>query len=185
MASFDDLRECLVPPDDPIGTGSPQEWTAVERRIEFRLPSDYKQFVSAYGRGAIEDEVFVLSPFIDAIACYHLESEIARERLAHRQAVEHGFLERIIDDHQAYVGNEPRPAGLIPWGGDQSGGTAFWETTDPDPDRWTMYISTGSEVIRYRETMTTFMVNALRGRDTPLFWPDWRCPARYSRWVAG
>jgi hypothetical protein len=138
MASFEDLKECLVPPDDPIGTGSPEEWTAVEHRIEFPLPSDYKQFVSTYGRGAIGDEVFVLSPFIDRVAIYHLESEIARERLVYRQTTEQGFLERIFDERHAYLGYEPRPAGLIPWGGDQSGGTAFWETPDSDPDRWTM-----------------------------------------------
>lgn len=116
MASFEDLKECLVPPDDPIGTGSPEEWTAVEHRIEFPLPSDYKQFVSTYGRGAIGDEVFVLSPFIDRVAIYHLESEIARERLVYRQTTEQGFLERIFDERHAYLGYEPRPAGLIPWG---------------------------------------------------------------------
>jgi hypothetical protein len=131
---------------------------------------------------SLEDEVFVLNPFVDRVARYHLESEIERERDVFQQSREAGYTERLFDANRQYLGQEPRPAGLIPWGGDQSGGTAYWETTHPGPERWTVYIATDTEVIRYEENMSTLIVNALRGRETPLFWPEWRCPVRYVPW---
>jgi hypothetical protein len=166
-----------------VSTGTSEEWDELERRINLRLPSDYKRFVQLFGRGAIEDETFVINPFDSSVARYHLESEIERERAVYRQAHDQGFLDRHFNERGAYLGDSPRPMGLIPWGGDQSGGTAYWDTSERNPEHWTMYIDNGSEVTRYRENMVTFIVTALQGRPTPLFWPEWRCPARYVRWV--
>lgn len=183
MTSCDALLRCLPPPPDPVSTGTPEEWDELERRISLKLPSDYIRFVTLFGRGAIEDETFVINPFDNSVARYHMESEIERERSVYHQGHDQGFLDRHVDERGDYLGGLPRPPGLIPWGGDQSGGTAYWDTTDRNPERWTMYIDNGSEVTRYRENMVTFIVTALRGRPTPLFWPEWRCPARYLPWV--
>ncbi len=37
----------LIPPDDPVGTGSAEEWDRLEGRLGTRLPTDYKDFVGA------------------------------------------------------------------------------------------------------------------------------------------
>lgn len=181
MTALEQLREILTKPDTPIGTVSRLEWEAVESRIGLRLPNDYKHFVSFYGFGAIEDEFYILHPFARSHAIYNLENEMGRQSDVHRQSTEGAFV-RPTFDGQVYTGMQPMPAGLIPWGGDQSGGLAMWDTTNADPDGWSVYVDDGSDVTRFKESMTAFLLAGLSDRSRPMVWPEWRPPVRYVAW---
>jgi hypothetical protein len=176
------LQEILSPPFEPILTGSPQQWREFEERVGV-LPSDYKHFVSTYGFGAIADEICVLNPFVGPLSAYSLERQLNRQHETYTLFVTKGYTVSMLDD-TGYLGEEQMPAGLCPWGVDQSGTTALWETTDPDPDRWTMYIFDGHEATRFQQGMSTFIEVSLRGRDTPMFSIEWLRPVKYRAWPA-
>jgi hypothetical protein len=110
-----------------------------------------------------------------------LEIEIARQLAVYEQSSDAGFM-RSTFDGATYVGEQPMPSGLLPWGGDQSGGLALWETTNADPHQWGMYIDDGSDVTRFAESMTAFLLAGLSGRSTPMLWSEWQPPVRYVAW---
>ena len=182
MSRLRELREVLIPPPDPIGTGSSDLWHRLEGRVGLILPGDYKEFVSTYGYGAIGGEVFLLNPFIDKHPGYNFERELARQREVEALFAREGWTVTMFDEQSSYLGEQPMPRGLIPWGGDQDGRGALWETTDPDPELWTIYIFDGHGAVRFPESLTTFILKSLRGRSAPMFSRGWRPPVSYVTW---
>jgi len=64
--SIEELRTVLPPPATPHATGTPEEWAAIEARIGFTLPTDYKDYIATYGYGRIGGFLVPLNPFFDA-----------------------------------------------------------------------------------------------------------------------
>jgi len=56
-----ELIRVLPPPTHPHDTGSLAEWAAVESRLGIVFPSDYKDYIRAYGSGAV-DTFVILNP---------------------------------------------------------------------------------------------------------------------------
>lgn len=139
------LREILSPPSEPVATGSVAEWQAVESRLGFRLPRDYKWFVSTYGFGSIDGSVLVFSPFADPAS--NLERRILDHQEAHLVAIEYDY----------------EPEGLIPWASNANRGCCYWETDNVDPDTWTVYTGLDDDVHRFPENMTRFILRVLLG----------------------
>jgi hypothetical protein len=156
MSAIDTLRELLIPPDSPIGTGSAEEWDRLEGRLGTRLPTDYKQFAGAYGAGSINvphDEFAILNPFA-GLRSMRLERMIATQREAHAA---------IVEIWGAYGDPPEQPDGLIPWGTNSTRGLCFWEPTDADPDRWTVHGEIDDDRMSFPENMTTYLLNVFRG----------------------
>src|SRR5947207_970588 len=61
--SLQKLTAIEPPPSSPIGAGSLEDWPQIETQLGFRLPIDYKQYLSRYGAGRWADFLGILSPF--------------------------------------------------------------------------------------------------------------------------
>jgi hypothetical protein len=59
--ALDELLTVLPPPKRPLHNQG--DWVAVEAAIGLRLPEDYKAFITAYGRGTINNCLEIESPF--------------------------------------------------------------------------------------------------------------------------
>lgn len=177
MAALDELRGILIPPDNPVGTGSAEEWDLLESRLGKRLPTDYKNFVGVYGAGSIDvegDEFTVLNPFA-GLRSLRLERMIATQREAH--AV-------IVEIFSKYGDAPEQPDGLIPWGTNTTRGLTFWEPNDPDPDRWTVHGEIDDDRMSFPEDMTTYLLNVFRGvHDYFIPWverTEFRLPLKFT-----
>jgi hypothetical protein len=174
MAAIDDLQTVLIPPDDPIGTGTNDAWDRVEGRLGTRLPTDYKHFVGVYGAGSIDvphDEFTIVNPFAGA-RNLRLERMIATQREVHAVIVE------IIGDATE------QPDGLIPWGTNTTRGFCFWEPGQTDPDRWTVHSEIDDDRMSFPEDMTTYLLNVFRGVHDYFIptvgRPEFRLPIRFT-----
>jgi hypothetical protein len=125
------LKQILVPPPDPIATGGPEQWAALENRLDMRFPSDYKEFISTYGHGSPSGIFFVLNPFVTN--GYNLESHLDTFRQAYREVYSQPYYDDIREGRDS-----PIPEGLVPWATGNDGGTAFWDAGPGDPDSWTV-----------------------------------------------
>ena len=141
------LGAVLLPPQEPVATGSPQSWVALERRLGTSLPTDYKWFVSTYGAGRVEEFVWILSPFSSGHDyATALEVELADHRSWHEMGLVDG-----------------EPDGLIPWARNEDRGTCFWDTSSGEPDRWTIVQIIEDDIRRWPDNMTTFLLKVIRG----------------------
>lgn len=156
MAPIDELRRILLAPENPIGTGSPDEWDRLEARLGTRLPEDYKQFVGTYGAGWVampHDEFSVINPFAGSRSA-RLERALATQRAAHAA---------IVEIHARYGDAPEQPDGLIRWGANSFRGICFWEPNTPDADLWTVHSEIDDDRKSYPENMTTYLMNVFRG----------------------
>lgn len=145
MSALVELTKVLIPPAIPVGSGSPEEWDAVEASLGWRFPRDYKSFISTYGFGVIDEIVWIFSPFVNSASS--LQSRLAEHREAHAVVVEYEY----------------EPEGLVPWASNTYRGMCYWETDNPDPDAWTIYAALDDDVHRFPEDMTTFLLRTLKG----------------------
>ncbi|MFD7461238.1 MULTISPECIES: SMI1/KNR4 family protein [unclassified Streptomyces] len=61
MTAYDTLVRAVPPPAEPVDARG--DWTAVEARLEVRLPDDYKWLVETYGWGEYCDFLYLRTPF--------------------------------------------------------------------------------------------------------------------------
>ncbi|BCL12608.1 SMI1/KNR4 family protein [Micromonospora sagamiensis] len=123
MFDPDSLRKTVEPPDYvPIAV----DWVAVESRLGFALPSDYKWLVSNYGLGSFGGFFYLFVPGAPREGL-NLESQYRRTTWALEYLIERGYsLPR-------------RPRELISFGRSENGDAAYWVTSrSDDPDRWTV-----------------------------------------------
>lgn len=177
MAALDELQRLLVPPDEPIGTGSPEEWARLESRLGTRLPTDYKEFVRVYGAGSIDtegDEFTIVNPFA-GLRSLRLERMIATQREAHAA---------IIEVAGEYGDAAQQLDGLIPWGTNSFRGLCFWEPNGREPDGWTVHSEIDDDRMSFPENMTTYLLNVFRGVHDNFIYgverPGLRLPMKFS-----
>jgi hypothetical protein len=83
MKVLDQLRLALPPPRQPFDVVG--DWHAIEVAIKLRLPSDYKEFLAAYGTGMVNNCLEIVNPlrvrtdlrdwWTNWAACYHSIAE--------------------------------------------------------------------------------------------------------------
>lgn len=62
------IKNCqfvLTLPAKPFNTEGVHGWKEIEDTIGTKFPSDYKQFISLYGTGGIDDFLWILTPFVN------------------------------------------------------------------------------------------------------------------------
>jgi hypothetical protein len=123
---FSRLSELLGPGSDRL---QPIDWERVEKRLDLRLPSDYKAFVDTYGSGTFGD-ITIASP--DAPVAANLYDLIDKR---YRQA----FRAPERQDYDPPI--HPEPGGMIAWGYTPDGWTCHWAPTGPDPDLWGIVVT--------------------------------------------
>ncbi|MGP4102506.1 SMI1/KNR4 family protein [Nonomuraea sp. KM90] len=120
------------------------DWAGIERSLGLRLPSDYKRLFERYGMIGI-----------NGISIVHPE-ELQEQ---HEQRA--GYLDRNADKAMAV---HPAPGGLL-WCADTEGRDfIWWDTSDPDPDRWTMVWDIEFDRHTFPGTLTELVIADLTGR---------------------
>ncbi|MEU8515909.1 SMI1/KNR4 family protein [Kitasatospora sp. NPDC048722] len=161
----------ILPPHP--GAGDPVDWDEAAARWGTRFPLDYRDFVSTYGGGSINASFAIGLPL----------------KVAAPPGGPLGFEELTEDGHALLDpdadGNLPPLHGRISWATDCSAGHAFWDTADPDPDKWTtLVLDRYGDWTAYDCGMADFLVGFLTGgispqpmgmfsRDRPVFL-NWR-----------
>jgi hypothetical protein len=116
------LRELIGAPPAAVPT---VDWAAVHGRLGFRLPSDYREFIDAYGPGTFGD-IRITAPGapgeMDLFALLKRKYQQV-QRMAFRMA---------FTAPPVY----PEPGGTIFWGETTGGWSCGWAPTGPDPDEW-------------------------------------------------
>ena len=121
---FAALRELAGPPP---GQAPNVDWAAVQARLGFGLPADYRAFADTYGPGTFGD-VRIAVP--GGPAEMDLFALLARKYDQIRDLARHEW------DAPVY----PEPGGMISWGETTSGYTCAWAPASADPDQWTVVV---------------------------------------------
>ena len=116
---------------------SPGDWSAVESYIGLPLPTDYKELIGDGNEVVFGDELFIRSPFV-RLGLFDL--------IADSSWIEASLRQDHPEEHPEAV--FPEPSGILTWGTDGGGGVYHWDTSDPDPDRWTIVV-TGRPILSY------------------------------------
>ncbi|MFJ9947294.1 hypothetical protein [Kitasatospora sp. NPDC091207] len=147
----------ILPPHS--GAGDLVDWGEVAHRWVTPLPADYRDFVSVYGGGSINSSFSIALP-LKVASPDPLEFEAL---LDFEAVIECGY--ELLDLDPA---DGPALAGRISWAVDCSASQAFWDTTDPDPDRWTTLVLTrDGDWVAYDCGMADFLVGFLTGEIRP------------------
>ncbi|MFE2722276.1 SMI1/KNR4 family protein [Kitasatospora sp. NPDC059327] len=141
----------ILPPHS--GAGDPVDWDEAALRWGTPLPADYRDFVAVYGGGSINSSFSLALPLKVA----------SPGPLDFEALIECGY--ELLDLDPA---DGPALAGRISWAVDCGAAQAFWDTTDPDPDRWTTLVLTRhGDWVAYDCGMADFLVGFLTGDISP------------------
>jgi hypothetical protein len=111
----------------------PGDWDEVEAELGTRLPSDYKDLIGDGLACVFDEELLIASPFDPKPGLNLIQT-------AGRCAWALAYLRHGEPDAYA-IAIYPEPGGLLGWGNDGGGGIYHWDTTNPDPDQWTVAVS--------------------------------------------
>jgi hypothetical protein len=123
---MDDLIALMAPPKRPLEVPTASDWEQVERQLG-RVPTDYRQFVTTYGTGTVDQFLWIFNP---ATGNPHLELRAAGTQ----------HLEALRQTKQEFppefdVPLHPEPGGLLPFGLSDNGDILYWRAAG-EPDTW-------------------------------------------------
>ncbi|MGW4895460.1 SMI1/KNR4 family protein [Kitasatospora sp. NPDC004240] len=146
----------LCPPDE--APGAAVSWEALEARLGFRLPADYKELVGRYGPGSFDEFLSVVQPE-SAYRSLDLEAQIESARSS---------LRSMAKANEGVEGWPPRHPveSLTPVCRTESGQIVYWVRECPDePDTWTIAVneSRGIRFEYFDGGVVEFLVKVLSG----------------------
>lgn len=110
-------------------------WAIFESKGSLRLPNDFKNFISIYGCGAIDDFVWVLNPF-------SINPNLNFEKSKF-------FINAYAVMRQDFFSDYPRPnypeeGSFLPWAVTDNGETFVW-LVDGEPESWKVAIHSSDQ----------------------------------------
>ncbi len=155
--AIEQLKKIVPPPQRPFEVDSLENWQEIEQKLGLVLPSDYRDFIFAYGSGLFAQFYRVYNPFASS-EWTALEASIKRICNAERE-IKRGFPDCV--PYQIY----PEEAGIVPWGNDENGNEYFW-LTHGAPDTWLVLSDEmrGEGFREYGCSMTEFLTRVLLGQ---------------------
>ncbi|MDQ0244739.1 hypothetical protein J2S09_002310 [Bacillus fengqiuensis] len=152
--SLENLKTVLPPPKNPFSTGNDSCFNEIEQTLGTQLPMDYKQFITIYGIGLIDEFIWVLNPFVlnDNLNLMEKTKDILEAYTESRNNFPGDFPYKTF----------PEQGGLLPWGLTENGDELYW-LTEGSPEEWkvVIYGSRSSDFIVYPESMTSFLAKIL------------------------
>jgi hypothetical protein len=148
----------------------PGEWSEVEAAIGTALPRDYKDLIADGLACVFDEELFIASPFDP-------NPNVNLVQVAARCAYALAYLRQ--SDPLFSVAAYPEPGGLLAWGFDGGGGNYHWDTTDPDPNRWTVCVEgrpMHPAVQRHDKNLTSYIDALGRGEIEAAALAEWPRP---------
>ncbi len=161
---LDRLRALLPEPSAPIEAPSACDWEALEQRLGFAMPVDYREFVERYGSGIIDGFLWVLNP-VSANEHVRFPESSDRQLEILRWIREEGS-ERL--PHPIH----PEPGGLLLWAETSNGDCLYWRTEGP-PDSWPTSVneSRGPNWVDHAGPMSSLLADLLDGSVRVEFFP--------------
>jgi hypothetical protein len=155
--SISRLAVLVPPPIRPTEVGSLEQWQAVELELGLELPSDYRDFVFAYGTGLFASFYRIYNPF-SAAKWINLSISIQRDCESVRE-IKRNWPDRV--PYRIY----PDHPGLLPFGNDENGNNYYW-LTEGRPDSWPVVQDEvrGDGVRQHDFCMTDFLCEVLTGK---------------------
>jgi hypothetical protein len=152
-------------------------WTDVEEALGTRLPRDYIDLIGDGLACTLDEELVIASPF-DPNPSLNLIRTAARSAWILASLRE--------GDPDFSVAVSPEPGGLLGWGYDGGGGMYQWETSNDDPDRWTVAVTGRSvfdpDVQRHHLSLTAYLDALASGEIRAAALTGWPAPnARIER----
>jgi hypothetical protein len=150
LSSLEALNKVLKPPGCPSERPRESDWQPIEQNLGFELPEDYKEFIGCYGTGAVDNFLWVFSPF----------SKNKHLNLLQEGKVKLQALRQLADE----FGEEipyllyPDSNGLLPWGVTDNGDVLYWLCKGP-PTSWLIVVneSRGPAWREFPLVVTTFL----------------------------
>jgi hypothetical protein len=144
-----------MPPHE--GAGESIDWEEIERAWGTRFPADFRDFMAAYGVGAVDNFMFIATP-----------EDGERVPGMPRMRSLTPTAESLNSSAVAWPAPPwPQAGGLIMWGGNSNASDFYWDTTDADPDNWPVVVrSREGAFTEYRCSMTVFILGLLGPRHT-------------------
>ena len=138
-------------------------WEGVEKNIGITFPMDYKMFIDSYGEGAVNEFLWVLSPFsenenLNCIEKYKVMKDAYN-------SMKNEFPEQF--PFKFYNGK----TGLFPWGITDNGDELFWNFTG-DIAELVVYESRYSGNMSYAVSMEEFLYKLLKKEIVCPIFPD-------------
>jgi hypothetical protein len=131
----------MAPPANPSDLPNEGGWQSVERRLEIKLPEDYKEFVACYGTGAVDNFLWVLNPFSQNENLNLICQSAVRLDSQRQYSVESGT--------ETPYALHPDASGLFPWGVTDNGDVLYWLCIG-SPSAW-MIVVCDSRASQWRE----------------------------------
>ena len=152
--SFESLKELVTPPEQPAEVGSVEAWLRCEAQLGFKLPSDYREFVFAFGSGLFAGLYRVYNPFAKS-EWTALHPSVERT-CTHLREFRQSFPQDV--PYPIY----PEPGGLLPWANDENGNDYYWQTLG-EPDTWQVlsFNNRGEGFREHQCSMTAYLTNIL------------------------
>jgi hypothetical protein len=164
--SLELLQSFLSPPDNPVNNDvTGERWSETEVFLGAVLPDDYKEFVSIYGSGAVDDFLWILNPVEENKYLNFREQSkyFSESYLVLKQDFPEYYSQKLF----------PESGGILTWGFTIDSDALVW-VTEGEPNSWKVGVvdknSTGFRI--YDCNMTDFLQSLLdRNISVPLF-PD-------------
>lgn len=138
-------------------------WEELEKKMGITLPMDYKMFIDSYGEGAINDFLWILSPFSENENLNLIEKfNVMRDAYSSMRSE---FPEQFSFDF--YNGK----TGLFPWGITDNGDELFWNFKEGILEI-VIYESRYASNISFRMGMEEFLCKLIKKEIVCPFFPD-------------
>lgn len=153
--SLDKFRALLPPSRISYNTGNEIGWKKIETTLKTSLPRDYKELISIYGTGGIDNFLWFLTPFTDDRNVNFLKKMITILD-AYRES-KNNFPE--LFKHSVF----PESKGIIPWAYTDNGDVLYWQVIN-NPENWPIivYDSRSPEFIQYNFSMFEFLIKLIK-----------------------
>ncbi|QOV36171.1 SMI1/KNR4 family protein [Streptomyces ferrugineus] len=139
-----------------------RDWRALEMRSGVILPEDYKQFVTAYGPGCVNDQLYVFHP-----RAAGGDEGLRLESLWDQASYAYSDLARNAPEMYPYPVH-PAPGGCVPIARSTSGNHVLLAPPEIDGGGWSVVLDMG-QWIQLRMSFTDFLWKALQGElDIPV-----------------
>ncbi|MEU8848148.1 SMI1/KNR4 family protein [Streptomyces sp. NPDC048564] len=154
------FREIL---GQPLVNGeSERDWGALEARSGVTLPDDYKAFVTAYGPGCLNDQLYLFHP-----RAMGGDDGLRLESLWEQSSYAYSELSQNAPEMYPYAVH-PAPGGCIPVARSTSGNCVFVAPPRGDGGSWSVVLDMG-QWMHLPMSFTDFLWAALRGElEVPL-----------------
>jgi hypothetical protein len=158
------LKTILAVPSNPLET-TVKDWEAIEKKLGTVFPDDYKEFISCYGTGEIDEFLFVLNPVANNkyVNLFSRIDTLKQSSAVSKQMFGTDYIPPLF----------PESGGYLPFAYTANGDDLYW-ATGGNPDEWPVVVfeTRSPEKEQFNMTMASFLAGILSGNIRCGAFPD-------------